>query len=599
MKIRKPRLKSLYDKLMIPISAMVILSLTLGGAAAYYSYYQQFVRTSVQMNSAILSQTATNLEEINNHLSKVAASLAFGGPALRNSLTTTLDKPLDEWKARYILEQQLKNLSIGLIDYEITILGINGLEVTSGNGGIPDNGSIAIHSPLFSQALKTGRVCYTAFAKGYTYSTKDAAVIAGCLALKDNAGKPYAGVFISFREADFRRFYENLSSPYNTIQVISQNGVIFSGSYGRNIGVSRPDLLAAARRQENGENGAVHFEKETAVLSTYCVSTDSYLLAEMNLPVLFDEFHHAQRVVLFLWLLIYLSLIVVLAKVIKKVLSPLHHLSDHMQSSTGPPTPVDETAVTELSPLLASYNHMVQNTSDYLDRLAEKNEKIRRYEQDLLQMQINPHFLYNTLGSVKHLIIQNEKDLAIQSMDSLVELLRSTLHCDQTFIPVEKEIENIRYYANIIEPRYGYQVVLKIHAEPETFSCEIPNLLLQPLVENAFFHGFQNSKRGKILLFLTMDKQKGDCLHCEIIDNGDGIEPELFRQIMNDSAPRKSSTRIGIRNIKERLELLYPGKSSFHITNEYGYGLSVEMIFPAHPDGGGQQLQREDPAIPS
>jgi two-component system sensor histidine kinase YesM len=164
---------------------------------------------------------------------------------------------------------------------------------------------------------------------------------------------------------------------------------------------------------------------------------------------------------------------------------------------------------------------------------------------------------------------------------------------------VEKEIENIRYYANIIEPRYGYQVVLKIHAEPETFSCEIPNLLLQPLVENAFFHGFQNSKRGKILLFLTMDKQKGDCLHCEIIDNGDGIEPELFRQIMNDSAPRKSSTRIGIRNIKERLELLYPGKSSFHITNEYGYGLSVEMIFPAHPDGGGQQLQREDPALPS
>lgn len=78
MKIRKPRLKSLYDKLMIPISAMVILSLTLGGAAAYYSYYQQFVRASVQMNSAILSQTATNLEEINNHLSKVAASLAFG-----------------------------------------------------------------------------------------------------------------------------------------------------------------------------------------------------------------------------------------------------------------------------------------------------------------------------------------------------------------------------------------------------------------------------------------------------------------------------------------------------------------------------------------
>lgn len=69
------------------------------------------------------------------------------GPALRNSLTTTLDKPLDEWKARYILEQQLKNLSIGLIDYEITILGINGLEVTSENGGIPDNGSIAIHSP--------------------------------------------------------------------------------------------------------------------------------------------------------------------------------------------------------------------------------------------------------------------------------------------------------------------------------------------------------------------------------------------------------------------------------------------------------------------
>lgn len=194
-------------------------------------------------------------------------------------------------------------------------------------------------------------------------------------------------------------------------------------------------------------------------------------------------------------------------------------------------------------------------------------------------MQINPHFLYNTLNSVKHLIeIQNDFN-ACSIIDALISLLRSTLGKTNTMVTVADEVKNVKNYISIIEPRYGGLVKAEVLVDDECMPLEIPNLLLQPLVENAFFHAFQETKTGVIRIFISLIDQE---LSCEIIDNGDGMDAlQLAKTMKNENASHQSATRIGLANVKERLNILYPGKNTFQITSEPGYGTNITLSFPA------------------
>ena len=107
---------------------------------------------------------------------------------------------------------------------------------------------------------------------------------------------------------------------------------------------------------------------------------------------------------------------------------------------------------------------------------------------------------------------------------------------------------------------------------------KLPKLILQPLIENAFFHAFQKTRAGSIHVFLYQD---AGTLFCEITDNGDGMPESLTRQLLTSETSRHSVTHIGIVNVRKRLEILYPGKSSFEIISEPGYGTHITLSFPA------------------
>lgn len=164
---------------------------------------------------------------------------------------------------------------------------------------------------------------------------------------------------------------------------------------------------------------------------------------------------------------------------------------------------------------------MTNTLHRYLLELEAAHVKQRKDELDLLQMQINPHFLYNTLDSVKHLIEMQNNTNAYKIIDSLISLLRSTLGKTNTMVTVEDEVCNVKNYISIIEPRYGGLVKAEVLVDDECMPLEMPNLLLQPLVENAFFHAFQETKTGIIRIFIALIDQE---LSCEIIDNGDGMD---------------------------------------------------------------------------
>lgn len=192
-----------------------------------------------------------------------------------------------------------------------------------------------------------------------------------------------------------------------------------------------------------------------------------------------------------------------------------------------------------------TYNAMLDELNKYINELMASQKAKRRAEIEALQMQINPHYIYNTLASIKWLIFQGD---VIKSTKTLVLLLPfcEVQSVTGRYITIESEIENLKNYVLINNTRYGDKVMVEYFV---TFGCEhykIPKMILQPFIENAFFHAFPYETEGRIEIFIR--KLNGN-LQIKIRDNGIGMsENELCKlgEKQNTSAASASITSIAV-----------------------------------------------------
>ena len=145
---------------------------------------------------------------------------------------------------------------------------------------------------------------------------------------------------------------------------------------------------------------------------------------------------------------------------------------------------------------------MVDELDSYIHSLIQVEKDKRAAEIHTLQMQINPHYIYNTLASIKWLIWQGDTQKTTGVIDAFIALLRNTISNTDEFVTVEQEIQNLKNYVLINQARYGDSVSAEFYVTPQCSSYRVPKLILQPFVENAFFHGFADGRRGKIQVFV-------------------------------------------------------------------------------------------------
>lgn len=573
-KSKTPR--SLLFTLLTPIFAAVLLLLLFASITISAIYIDQTEQTQIQSNLEILRQTDISLQLVHNHISEIATDITQK-PYLSDILSKPMESVQDEWIGRQKISTLFSGNPNAMVDYEMLIFGKNGFAVSSGNGGLVMDTDELMALPVFRRAIENSRIVYASRLGGLSYSTENSAVILGCRSLTDAQGAPYGGILISIREKSLRQFYQSFINQNTNILLLASDGTILSSNIAEDVGTRNEALLTTA--EKNRENHLSYSRSHTneIILSRYISYYDSYIISRISPAAIYQSFRprvQTMGVIIMTLLLLLLSII----WIIRRNLLPLKKLADHMAGARDVPTKAEITGASEIELITGSYNKMTASLHQYLDELNEAHEKQRRDELDLLQMQINPHFLYNTLDSVKHLMEMHNTENACRIIDALISLLRSTLGKTNTMVPVAAEVTNVRNYISIIEPRYGGLITADIHAEPECLNLEMPNLLLQPLVENAFFHAFQSTQSGHIRIFISLS---GDDISCEIIDNGDGMGEEQLKQTLNAAAPHQSATRIGLANVRERLSILYPGRSSFQITSEPGYGTNITLTFPA------------------
>jgi Predicted signal transduction protein with a C-terminal ATPase domain len=231
----------------------------------------------------------------------------------------------------------------------------------------------------------------------------------------------------------------------------------------------------------------------------------------------------------------------------------------------------------EIGDLSISYNQMLDTLEALMKQVVEEERAKKDAEMKALQYQINPHFLYNTLNSVQWLAVMKGVPEIKELVASLIRLLQSSLGKKGPFQTVAEELEDVRNYVRIQQYRFGEDLHIEFQVDPEAQSCKVPRLILQPLVENSIFHGFEDGK-GHIWIEVKRDDGK---LLISITDDGAGMsEEQLARLMERDDAFSGKYSGIGIRHVAEKIERLYGPPYGIQILSEIGQGTKVIIRLP-------------------
>ncbi|MBQ7657627.1 MAG: sensor histidine kinase, partial [Butyrivibrio sp.] len=214
------------------------------------------------------------------------------------------------------------------------------------------------------------------------------------------------------------------------------------------------------------------------------------------------------------------------------------------------------------------------------EQVTREQKQLRKAEFELLQAQINPHFLYNTLDAIVWSAEAGNQKQVVKMVGSLSEFFRSSLNKGKELVRVREELSHARSYLEIQQIRYQDILSYEIDVPEELFEYEIPKITVQPIVENALYHGIKN-RRGGGKITITGQESESD-YRLIVTDDGMGMDSERLNEItrgLSDKAPEDAKI-YGLYNVNERIRLFYGEEYGISIESEYDRGTTVTIRLP-------------------
>jgi two-component system sensor histidine kinase YesM len=244
--------------------------------------------------------------------------------------------------------------------------------------------------------------------------------------------------------------------------------------------------------------------------------------------------------------------------------------------------------VDEITELGMSFNIMIGKIKELLDSKIKEQEELKKAELRALQAQINPHFLYNTLDTIIWMAESKQTGDVVKIVTALSSFFRISLSKGMDWITIGEEIERTRNYLTIQQMRYRDILNFRIEVDDEVSEYTILKLILQPLVENALYHGIKNKRQGGTIVVRAKHKNK-DEVQLEVEDNGIGFTPEKLAQLRgeleDESGDIKLESGFGIGNVNKRIRLYYGKPYGLSIESMYTSGTRVVLVIPAKMEG--------------
>lgn len=266
---------------------------------------------------------------------------------------------------------------------------------------------------------------------------------------------------------------------------------------------------------------------------------------------------------LILALIVFVLTLLVSIFVSKKISKPIIYLIGEIKKTDKKLYKIKSLpqASSEIQILTKEYNNLIDRIFVLTEDIEKKEEQKRTYQVKALQSQINPHFLYNTLDTILWLVEFGENEKAIKVTKNLGMLLRNSLNIDEDFVKLDKEIEHAKNYLDIQKIRYDNRFTYEFIKKIQTNSLYVPKLILQPIIENAIYHGIRE-KKSKSYIKIIVEKNP-EYLIIKIIDNGLGPKEK------KENTPTKLGG-IGMENVNNRIKLLCGEKYNLKMQRENG-----------------------------
>lgn len=573
----------LFPKLFLVMVVSIVLVSVLILWTTIHMSTNLFTDTFSITNSKVLSQIKTNFESFNDAVAAVTNNVAQSG-AIRGFLSEGDSDSISMAKSFYNMRGTMNRVQTITESYEvgITIVGINGRSYSTNRAHLEMSVDELKQLPITIQAAESpSRLIIDDF-----YNETDTGklqMISATKALTDRMrSRIYGTLYVTMREDAFRQFYASFTSRGNDVVIMNEKGEIVSSNREDWIGTTQPELLSYAQEMNGSSSRNINARvmgQDSIILSEYLPFYRFYLVNVVDKELAMGQLIDMKTVALICAAIVVGALILVFlitSQITKSLRRLVKQMSNITKSDLDNYIPVSGSY--ESRQLGHAYNYMLDELHDYVDQLVQTQRDQRNAELAALQSQINPHFLYNTLASVKVLVQQGNKDRAAETINALIGLLQNTISDVSETVTVEQEVENLKNYVFINHVRYGGRIKAAFYVAPDCTHYHVPKLVIQPFIENAFFHGFIKKETGTIHVLVS---RAGESLICEIMDNGDGIEGlNIGETLPNPKNNRQLFSGIGIRNVHDRIELLYGAPYGVTIMSTVGEGTRVTVTLP-------------------
>ncbi|PAE16528.1 hypothetical protein CHH91_07655 [Virgibacillus sp. 7505] len=579
MNLIKDRLQpnGLFMKMFLITVALIILVAITVTLTTIRMAEQFFVEKFSITNSQIIDQIQYDFEELNYSI--VMAATDIGQSSTIEAYLSEKEPDNERIMSLYLVMSQIDHLreQLGDQNVEIAIADQDAISYRTNFTYWPAAPTdIRNHDITESITKEPNKLLYFQDSR----EASDNYVIAAKALLDRETDQSYGAVYFPIKEGQLRSFYTDYVKPGNDFYVLDQNGKVVSSSLTNTIGQSLPELSQQAKNMQTDEETyrEVEFQDTNQImLAEYLPYFDMYLVNMVDKQIAVGNLIDTKQIALLLAGVVVLALIIVFL-VTKRLTNSLSKLVKDIEAvpKKGLKRRLVYEGTYETNQIGLAFNSMMDELQVYVEKLIEAQKQQRHAELAALQQQINPHFLYNTMASIKFLVMMGEREEAEKTIDAFITLLQNTIGNVDESVTVELELQNLKNYVLINQKRYGDRIQVQFMVSPDCLDYLIPKLILQPFIENSFFHAFNKTAEGTISVLVW---KEADDLVCEVADDGDGMA--ACADLPNTNRNRQLFSGIGVKNVHERIQLLYGTEYGVSITSETGQGTKVKLRLPA------------------
>ncbi|TCL62586.1 histidine kinase/DNA gyrase B/HSP90-like ATPase [Hydrogenispora ethanolica] len=577
-------LRSMFGKIWVSQITLIILPVAIIGSLSFYASQQIINHQLIRLNTAALTQVEGNLSTLINRVYQLV-TLYLVDSDIEKALKSKSMTPLERLQNVRTVEDKIMNYSLAF-DHSYThtmILGKNGLRYLTKNDSSAATLDDFINKDWYPKLFKApNHLLWLNMNPGFESIPGQTPVLTFVKAM-ENQGV-YGIYFFSLEESFLYDLYKNVPGNESQFYIVNGKGKILSHNHrtmvGRTLRGIELEMLLNHRPADETET-EIYRRNHLITLIKKVHNMDWYIVYSVPEATHYQIIGGLKSKIAFIACLCFLLSAIIAYFMARSFSNPLVVLTRRVRTYLTPLSQAEKIAANafEIDLLSSEYDMLIQRLDDTIHQLLREQEEKRKAEFHSLQMQINPHFLYNTLNSIKCLVWTKQIELIEPTLTALIKLLRQTVSLQDEIITLEEEIENIRNYIYLHQIRTGKNIVLNIHLAAGLEKCRLPKLLLQPMIENAIFHGIEPKNiNGTIVLACTAAHHR---VTIEIQDNGVGMDEAMIDKILTDNyASHNNFSGIGVHNVDRRIKLLYGDSFGLTLKSAPGIGTLVIITLP-------------------